>query len=172
LSEAEEFLAASSTPVELIGDPMPHIFVDADACPMKAEVYRVAERCDLCVTIVANKYIRVPEARWVELQVVGDHPDAADDWIVEHVAADVIVVTPDVPLASRCLEQGAQVLSPTGKRFTDDNIGDIVATRDLLDNLRGFGEITSGPPPLSKRDRSNFLQRLDEVVQEVRRRQS
>jgi len=147
-----------------------HIFVDADACPMKAEVYRVAERCALSVTIVANQYLRVPDAPWIDLQVVGDHPDAADDWIAEHVATDDIVVTADVPLASRCIERGARVISPTGKHFTEDNIGDAVATRDLLDSLRGAGERTGGPPPLSKRDRSNFLQRLDEIVQRIRRR--
>jgi hypothetical protein len=148
-----------------------HIFVDADACPVKPEVYRVANRCRLNVTLVANSWMRIPNEPWIALQVVGNGFDAADDWIVEHVEPHDIVVTADIQLASRCIEQGARVIGPTGKPFTEDNIGEAVATRDLLSELRSAGEITGGPPPLKKRDRSRFLQRLDEVIQSIRREQ-
>jgi uncharacterized protein YaiI (UPF0178 family) len=147
-----------------------HIFVDADACPVKQEVYRVAKRYGLSVTLVANTWMRVPEERWLELEVVGEGFDAADDWIVEHVEADDIVVTADIPLASRCIKEGARVIGTTGKPFTENNIGSALATRDLLSELRSAGEITGGPPPLEKRDRSRFLQQLDEVIQSIRRK--
>jgi uncharacterized protein YaiI (UPF0178 family) len=148
-----------------------HIFVDADACPVKQEVYRVARRYGLDVTLVANSRMRVPNERWVVLEVVEDGLDVADDWIVEHVQPHDIVITADIPLASRCLKEGACAIGTTGKPFTEDNIGEAVATRDLLSDLRGTGEIMGGPPPLEKRDRSRFLQRLDEVVQSIRRKQ-
>jgi len=146
-----------------------HIFVDADACPVKQEVYRVARRYHLDVTLVANSWMRVPDEPWIALEVVGDGFDAADDWIVEHVQPDDIVITADIPLASRCLKEGARVIGSTGKPFTQNNIGLSVATRDLLSELRGAGEITGGPPPMEKRDRSRFLQQLDEVIQSIRR---
>ena len=148
---------------------MLHIFVDADACPVKEEVYRVARRCRLEVTLVANSWMRVPDERGIALEVVADGFDAADDWIVDHVRPDDIVVTADIPLASRCLKEGARVMGPTGRPFTEDNIGDAVATRELLSELRDSGQITGGPPPLGKRDRSRFLQELDHVVQAIRR---
>jgi len=147
-----------------------HIFVDADACPVKQEVYRVARRFRLDVTLVANSWMRVPNESWISLVVVGDGFDAADDWIAEHVHPHDIVVTADIPLASRCLKQGARVIGSTGKPFTEDNIGQAVATRDLLSELRDAGEITGGPPPLKKRDRSRFLQQLDDVIQSIRRK--
>jgi len=146
-----------------------HIFVDADACPVKQEVYRVASRYRLDVTLVANAWMRIPNERGLTLEVVADRFDAADDWIVQHVQPHDIVVTADIPLASRCLKKGAQVMGPTGKPFTDDNIGGAVAIRDLLSDLRSTGEITGGPPPLKKRDRSRFLQQLDNVIQSIRR---
>jgi hypothetical protein len=146
-----------------------HIFVDADACPVKEEVYRVARRCRLEVTLVANSWMRVPDERGIALEVVAGGFDAADDWIVDHVRPDDIVVTADIPLASRCLKEGARVMGPTGRPFTEDNIGDAVATRELLSELRDSGQITGGPPPLEKRDRSRFLQQLDHVVQAIRR---
>jgi len=149
-----------------------HIFVDADACPVKQEVYRVASRYGLKVTLVANSWMRIPDERWITLEVVGDGPDVADDWIVEHVQPDDIVITADILLASRCLKKGAGVIGTTGKPFTEDNIGQAVATRDLLSELRGTGEITGGPPPLMKRDRSRFLQQLDNMIQSIRRRQA
>ena len=148
---------------------MLHIFVDADACPVKEEVYRVARRYELDVTLVANSGMRIPNEPWLRLEVVADGFDAADDWIVEHVQSHDIVVTADIPLADRCLKEGARVIGPTGKAFTEDNIGQVVATRDLLSDLRGAGEITGGPPPLQKRDRSRFLQKLDEAIQSIRR---
>ena len=149
---------------------MLHIFIDADACPVKQEVYRVASRYRLDVTLVDNSWMRVPNERWIALEVVEDEFDAADDWIVEHLQPHDIVVTADIPLASRCLKQGARVIGPTGKPFTENNIGQAVATLDLLSELRGAGEITGGPPPLEKRDRSRFIQQLDEVIQSIRRK--
>jgi len=146
-----------------------HIFVDADACPVKQEVYRVAGRCQLDVTLVTNAWMRIPNERWIALQVVADGFDAADNWIVEHVQSHDIVVTADIPLASRCLRKGARVIGTTGKPFTENNIGQAVATRGLLSELRDAGEITGGPPPLTKRDRSRFLQQLDTVIQSIRR---
>jgi len=145
-----------------------HIFVDADACPVKQEVYRVAGRFRLEVTLVANSRMRVPDERWIALEVVKDGFDAADDWIVEHVQTDDIVVTADIPLASRCIKKGARVIGPTGKPFTEDNIGMAVASRDLMSELRSAGEITGGPPPLRKRDRSRFLEKLDNMIQSIR----
>lgn len=150
---------------------MLHIFVDADACPVKQEVYRVAGRFHLHVTLVANSRMRVPSEPWIELQIVANGLDAADDWIAEHAQTDDIVVTADIPLAHRCLKKGAQVMGPTGKRFTEDNIGQSLATRNLLSELRDAGEMMGGPPPLKKRDRSRFLQQLDEVIQSIRRNQ-
>jgi uncharacterized protein YaiI (UPF0178 family) len=148
---------------------MLHIFIDADACPVKNEVYRVAERYCLEVTLVANSSMRVPDDQRITLEVVGNGFDAADDWIVENVKPHDIVITADVLLAGRCLKQGARVLGTSGKPFTEANIGSAIATRDLLSDLRGAGEITGGPPPLTKRDRSLFLQKLDEAIQSIRR---
>ena len=148
---------------------MLHIFVDADACPVKKEVYRGADRCGLEVTLVANARMRVPQERWIRLEIVGNRFDATDDWIVKHVQADDIVVSADILLAGRCLQKGARVISPTGKLFTEDNIGHSVATRDLLAELREAGEITGGPPPMRNRDRSRFLQKFDEVIVALRR---
>jgi len=147
-----------------------HIFVDADACPVKNEVYRVASRYRLDVTLVANSWMLIPNERLIALEVVEDGIDAADDWIAEHIQPNDIVVTSDIPLASRCLKEGARVIGPTGKQFTENNIGQAVATRDLLSGLRDAGEITGGPQPLKKRDRSRFLQQLDEVIQSIRRK--
>ena len=148
---------------------MLNVYVDADACPVKQEVYRVASRYLLDVILVANSWMRIPKEKWIILKVVEDGLDAADDWIAEHVQPHDIVITADIPLASRCLKRGARVIGPTGKRFTDNNIGQAVATRDLLSDLRGAGEITGGPPPLKKTDRSRFLQQLDEEIQSIRR---
>ncbi len=149
---------------------MLHIYVDADACPVKNEVYRVADRYQLEVTLVSNSRMRVPQSTRIKLEVVGDGFDEADDWIVDHIQEGDVVITADIPLAGRCITAGAEVLSNSGKRFTDDNIGQTLATRDLLTELRGAGEITGGPPPLTQRDRSEFLQKLDVVIQSIRRR--
>jgi len=149
--------------------PLLHIFVDADACPVKHEVYRVASRYGLDVTLVANAWMRIPNETWLDLQVVEDGLDAADDWIVAQVQPHDIVITADIPLANRCLKKGARVVGATGKPFTENNIGQAVASRDLLSELRSAGEITGGPPPLTRRDRSRFLQQVDEMIQSIRR---
>ena len=151
---------------------MLHIFVDADACPVKDEVYRVAARYDLDVTLVAGSWMRTPDDPKVDLQVVGGGIDVADDWIVEHAGSGDIVVTADIPLAARCLALGATVIGYAGPPFTADNIGTALATRGLLSELRDLGEITGGPPPFTKRDRSSFLQRLDESIHAIRRREA
>ncbi len=143
--------------------------MDADACPVKQEVYRVAHRYGLYVTLVANSRMRIPDEQRIVLKVVADGFDAADDWIVAHVSPHDIVITADIPLASRCLKKGARVMGPTGKPFTENNIGSAVATRDLLSGLRDAGEITGGPPPLKKSDRSRFLEQLDNMIQSIRR---
>jgi uncharacterized protein YaiI (UPF0178 family) len=147
-----------------------HIFVDADACPVKQEIYRVAKRYDLKVTLVVASWMRIPESSRLTLEVVGDGLDAADDWIVEHIEADDIVITGDIPLAARSLKKGAYVLGHKGKPFTEDNIGPALGTRDLLSELRAMGEIKGGPPPFTKRDRSLFLQQLDQAINAIRRK--
>jgi len=144
-----------------------HIFVDADACPVKDEVYRVAQRYSLAVTLVANSWMRVPQNKFIRLEVVSDGFDAADDWIAEQAAQDDIVITADIPLAGRCLTKGARVLGPSGKPFTEDNIGSALATREILSELRDLGEKGGGPPPFSKQDRSLFLQKLDQIINAV-----
>ncbi len=145
------------------------IYIDADACPVKQEVYRVAERCALKVTLVANSFMRTPD--WVRLEVVAEGPDVADDWIAEHAGQGDIVITADIPLADRCIKRGACVLTPTGREYSENNIGAAIATRNLLAGLREIGEVGGGPAPFSKRDRSNFLQQLDLVIQRIRRSQ-
>ena len=156
------------------GDPPgrpPRIVVDADACPVKGEVYRVAKRYGLDVLLVAASWIRVPDDERVRLIVVNDalKLDAADDRIVEEIGSGDIAVTDDVHLAARCLEEGARVISPRGRVFSTDSIGGAVSTRDFLARLREAGVETSGPAPFRKADRSEFLQRLDETVQAIRR---
>jgi len=145
------------------------IFIDADGCPVKQEVYRVAQRYGLHVTVVANSRIRIPRADWSELVVVEGRFDAVDDWIVEHVAENDIVISADIPLAARCRDRGARVLGPRGDAFTRDSIGEALAGRALLANLRELGTITGGPAPFENRDRSRFLQRLDETIQAARK---
>jgi uncharacterized protein YaiI (UPF0178 family) len=145
----------------------PAIFVDADACPVKDEVYRVAARYGLAVFVVANTWMRTPGALpkgSVEMVVVAEGPDAADDWIAGRAAPGDIVVTADIPLADRALKAGAQALSPKGKPFTADSIGAALAQRAVLDHLRGMGEITGGPSAFAAADRSRFLSALDEAV--------
>jgi uncharacterized protein YaiI (UPF0178 family) len=141
----------------------PHIYVDADACPVKAETIKVAERHGLPVTFVANSWLGIPRSPRVRMQVVSGSFDAADDWIAEVVAADDIVITADIPLASRSLKKGARVLGPSGKPFTEDNIGNALATRELMADLRAYG-VGGGPPPFSPKDRSRYLEALESVV--------
>ena len=144
------------------------IYVDADACPVKQEVFRVAKRYGLNVILVSNSWMRVPASSWLELVVVDKGADVADDWIVEHADSDDIVISGDIPLASRCLKKGAMVLGNTGRPFTQDNIGDVLSLRNLLTDLREQGMITSGPKPFAKKDRSRFLQALDEMIVKAR----
>jgi uncharacterized protein len=145
------------------------IVVDADACPVKDEVYRVAQRYGVQVTIVANSPIRVPRDPAITQIVVEAGPDAADDWIAARVGRGSIVVTADIPLASRCVKTGAEVLTATGKRLTDASIGMALATRNLMDHLRSTGQTTAGPKAFSARDRSSFLSALDNAVTRLRR---
>jgi hypothetical protein len=145
------------------------IFVDADACPVKEEIYRVAARYGLKVFVVANSAIRVPLLPSIERIVVGAGSDAADDWIAARARAGGIVVTSDIPLASRCVKADAEVLSATGKRFTEASIGMALAARDLMDHLRSTGETTGGPKGFTPRDRSNFLSAMDNCVVRLQR---
>ncbi len=147
-----------------------HILVDADACPVKDEVLRVAARHGAAVTFVAASWMRIAEDERVRLEVVERGFDAADDRIAELATRGSIVVTADIPLASRCLAKGAQVVGTTGRPFTEDNIGEALATRALLADLRGAGEPTRGPAAFTPRDRSRFLQELDRMVHAARRR--
>jgi len=146
------------------------IYVDADACPVKDEVYRVAGRYGIKVFVVSNSAIFVPSKSTIERVVVKGGLDVADDWIAERIEADDIAITADIPLAERCLRQGALVLGPRGHAFTEDSIGEALATRELLDTLRQSGFIGGGPSPFVAKDRSRFLSRLDDLIQAVRRR--
>ena len=142
------------------------IFVDADACPVKDEVYQVAARYGLQVVLVANSRIRVPEGGGVEMVVVDSGPDVADDWIAENIRAGDIAITADIPLAARCLEVGAAVLGSNGHPFDEDMIGSALAIRELKSDLREAGTVSGGPPPISQKDRSRFVSRLDQLVQQ------
>lgn len=144
------------------------ILVDADSSPVKQEVYRVAQRYGLKVVLVANSAIGVPAEDWIELMVVGDQLDSADDWIVNHIEKNDIVVTADIPLASRSIKKGARALSPQGVVFSESSVGNALATRDLMTHLRDIGMKTGGPPPFEKKYRSRFLQALDGLIQAIR----
>ena len=145
------------------------IYLDADACPVKDEVYRVAARYALPVIVVSNAWIRVPRDPLVTLTVVEKGPDAVDDWIIEHAVSGDIVVTADTPLADRALKAGAQALHPAGRPYTANNIGNALAGRAIGEHLRSIGEATLGPPPLTSAGRSRFLQALDAAVRRTRR---
>ena len=141
------------------------IYVDADACPVKQEVLRVAERHGIVVHMVGNSWLRLGDHPLVRQQVVPEGADAADDWIAERIAAGDLVVTADIPLAARCLKAGAAALGPGGKAFPEANIGITVATRDLMTGLRETGEITGGPPAFTRKDRARFLNALEAAIQ-------
>ncbi|KQO87256.1 hypothetical protein ASF36_07740 [Methylobacterium sp. Leaf90] len=145
------------------------IYVDADACPVKDEVYRVAGRYGLHVFVVSNSFLNLPREPWIERVVVGDKFDAADDWIAERANRGAVVITADVPLASRCVKAGAVALAPNGKAFTESSVGLALATRNLMQDLREAGAITGGPRPFSPKDRSAFLGALDRVVMRLKR---
>lgn len=144
----------------------PTIFIDADACPVKEEVYKVARRAGCPVHVVTNTFIRVPPN--VQLTVVEAGPDVADDWIAEHVQPGDIVITNDIPLASRALKAGGFALGANGKPFTASSIGAALAQRELMEHLRSFGEGTGGPKPFTQADRSRFLSALDAAVQKAK----
>jgi len=146
------------------------ILVDADACPVKDEVYKVAWRHEVAVAIVSNSWLRVPDHSAIERIVVSDGFDAADDWIAEAAGSEMIVVTADILLADRCLKVGASVLAPTGKPFTANSIGAAIATRAIMADLRAGGDQLGGPAPFSKADRSAFLQSLDTAIVRLKRR--
>ena len=150
--------------------PAIRIFVDADACPVKPEIYRVAERCGLEVYVVANAFMAVPRSELIERVILAEGPDIADNWIAERAGETDIVITADIPLAGRCVKKGASVIGPTGKPFTEDSIGMALATRDLLTDLRSAGAATRGPPPLSRQDLSRFLSALDLAVTRLKRK--
>lgn len=151
-----------------VTDPI-RILVDADACPVKAEAYRVAERYGLKVFVVSNSFIAVPRESFIERVVVGDAPDAADDWIAERAQRGAIVITADIPLAHRAIRAGAEVIAPNGRVQTEDSIGMALATRNLMTDLRSAGETTGGPRPFQPRDRSAFLSALDGAVNRLKR---
>jgi uncharacterized protein YaiI (UPF0178 family) len=145
------------------------IYVDADACPVKDEIYRVAARHGLPVTVVANGFIRVPQDPLIARVAAGAGMDAADDWIAERCGTGDVVITADVPLASRCMKAGAAVIAPTGRPFSEESMGMTLAVRNLMHDLRSAGEVTRGPPPFSPRDRSAFLSALDETIRRLQR---
>lgn len=145
------------------------IFIDADGCPVKDEIYKVAHRYKIDVVVVANKRLNIPVHVSIQMKVVNGGFDAADDWIVENSKQNDIVVTSDILLASRCVSKQVRALDPKGKEFTEDNIGIAVANRELMQNLRHMGEMRGGPSPIDKRDKSQFLSRLDQIIQSLKK---
>jgi uncharacterized protein len=148
------------------------IYVDADACPVKDEIYRVAVRLGVPVSVVAGNFIRVPQDPLIERVAAGAAQDAADDWIVERARPGDVVITSDIPLASRCVKLGADVIAPNGKPFSEESIGMTLAMRNLMTDLRSSGEITSGPKSFSPRDRSAFISALDQTIRRIQRRRT
>jgi len=146
------------------------LYIDADACPVKDEVFRVAERYGLQVFVVSNSWIRVPKDPRITSVVVEAGPDVADDWIAERAGPKDVVITADIPLADRALKNGGQAIHPNGKPFTPDNIGGSLASRGIGEHLRSMGEITGGPKPFANADRSRFLQALDQAIVKARKR--
>jgi len=143
------------------------IYIDADACPVKEETYKVADRYSVDVCVVANSQMRTPHNGLVTLQVVPGDFDAADDWLANHAGPGDIVVTGDIPLAARCIQSGARVLGTRGEEFAEAGIGDALAMRALKDHLRQTGEIAGGPAPMDKKCRSRFLSSLDEIINAI-----
>lgn len=153
-------------------DTPTRIYVDADACPVKDEIYRVALRHGAPVSVVAGNFIRVPQDPLIERIAAGSGMDAADDWIAERVRPGDVVVTSDIPLASRCVKAGAEVIAPNGKPFTEESIGMTLAVRNLMTDLRSAGEVTGGPRSFAPRDRSAFLSALDQTLRRIARRRT
>ena len=148
------------------------IYVDADACPVKDEIYRVAIRLGVPVSVVAGNFIRVPQDPLIERVAAGSGMDAADDWIAERARSGDVVITSDIPLASRCVKLGADVIAPNGKPFSEESIGMTLAMRNLMTDLRSSGEITGGPQSFSPRDRSAFVSALDQTIRRIQRRRA
>ena len=146
------------------------IFIDADACPVKDEVYRVAARYGLTTTVVSNSFIAIPPSKLIARMIVEAGPDVADDWIAERCEPGDIVVTNDIPLADRVLKAGGTAIAPNGRPFTADSIGSALASRAIGEHIRSMGEVTGGPRPFAPADRSRFLQALDEAVNREKRR--
>lgn len=153
-------------------DTPTRIYVDADACPVKDEIYRVALRHGVPVSVVAGNFIRVPQDALIERIAAGSGMDAADDWIAERAKPGDVVITSDIPLASRCVKAGADVIAPNGKPFTEESIGMTLAVRNLMTDLRSAGEATSGPRSFAPRDRSTFLSALDQTLRRIQRRRA
>jgi len=149
---------------------VPEIYVDADACPVKTEILRVAERHKLTIHMVSNQWMRIGGYSKINRIVVATEPDAADDWIANRIGAGDIAVTADILLAGRCLKAGADVIGPTGRLFAEDNIGMAIATRDLMAHLRETGDIKDNAPAFTRQDRSRFLDALENMIQAIRRR--
>ena len=147
----------------------PHVLVDGDACPVKEEIYKVAFRHEVPVTLVTNSFLRIPQHPLLKRVTVSDGFDAADDWIAEAADAKSVVVTADILLADRCLKAGATVLAPTGKPFTTASIGSAIAVRAIMADLRAGGDQIGGAAPFSKQDRSRFLQALDQALVALKR---
>ena len=149
---------------------MIQILIDADACPVKDETYRVSTRYKIPVVVISNSPIRIPTDPLISRKVVSDAFDAADDWIVEHASPGTVVITADILLADRCLKLGAVVIAPNGNPFTTSSIGNSIAVRAILADLRAGGDAVGGPPPFSASDRSRFLSSLDEAIVKLQRR--
>ena len=148
------------------------LYVDADACPVKPEIYRVAARHGVKVFVVSNAFLQVPQDPLIERVVVSSGFDAADDWIAERAGRGSIVITADIPLASRCVKAGAEVIAPNGKPFTEQSIGMTLAVRNLMTDLRSSGEVTGGPRSFAQRDRSAFLSALDQAIRRIQRQRA
>ncbi|MDZ4663050.1 MAG: YaiI/YqxD family protein [Pseudomonadota bacterium] len=143
------------------------IYIDADGCAVKDEVYKVAARYKLKVKLVANKALTIPLDANIEMQVVSGSFDAADDWIAENIGVGDILVTSDLLLADRAIKRAARVLGPKGRELTEENIGDILGTRELMSHLRNLGDTKTGPAPMTKMNRSQFLSTLDQIIQSL-----
>lgn len=147
------------------------VYIDADACPVKDETYKVVARYGLVTWVVSNSFIQIPKSEVIKRMIVDAGPDVADDWIADQVAPGDVVVTNDIPLAGRVLEKGGNAVAPNGKPFTSDSIGAALAQRALMEHIRSTGEITGGPPPFSAASRSQFLQTLDQTITRALRSQ-
>ena len=159
----------SPHPKEMSAPPTILVFIDADACPVKDEVYKVAARHGVKTIVVSNSYMQLPRDPGIERVVVGAGLDIADDYIAERARRGVVVITADIPLAARCIKAGADVIAPNGRAHTEQSIGQALATRNLMDELRSAGQVTGGPRPFAAKDRSNFLSALDLAIVRLKR---